>query len=84
MAKHWDSFLSHLYAQWCLQYQGHALQMDTYYTIMAKGAPDYNTILVDTDPGYNGMQGTNVTQAKLFLSFCYEDTKYHCTLVDHQ
>ena len=40
-----------------------------------------DTILVDTDPGYDGMQGTNVAQAKLFLSFCYKDTEYHCVLV---
>ena len=28
------------------------------------------------------MQGTNVAQDKLFLSFHYEDTEYCCTLVD--
>ena len=33
-----------------------------------KGAARYDTILVDIDPDYNGMQGTDVAQAKLYLS----------------
>ena len=28
------------------------------------------------------MKGTDVTQVRLFLSFCYEGTEYQCALVD--
>ena len=47
-----------------------------------KGAPRYDTILVEMDPDYNGKQGIDVTQVKLFLSLCYDGTKYRCVLVD--
>lgn len=47
-----------------------------------KGAPRYDTILVETDPDYDGMQGTDVAQAKLFLSLRYAGTEYRCALVD--
>ena len=47
-----------------------------------KGAPCYDTILVETDPEYTGMSGTDVAQVKLFLSFHYEGIEYWCTLVD--
>ena len=44
-----------------------------------KGAAHYDTILIDTYLDYDVNQGTDVTQAKLFLSFCYKDTEYCCT-----
>ena len=47
-----------------------------------KGAPHYDTILVETDPEYTGMSGTDVTQVKLFFSFRYEGIEYRCALVD--
>ena len=47
-----------------------------------KGAPRYDTILVETDPDYDGMQGTDDAQAKLFLSLRYAGTEYRCALVD--
>ena len=47
-----------------------------------KGAPRYDTILVETDPEYTGMSGTDVAQVKLFLSFRYKGIEYWCALVD--
>ena len=47
-----------------------------------KGAPRYDTILVETDPDYDSMQGTDVAQVKLFLSLHYNGTEYCCALVD--
>lgn len=47
-----------------------------------KGPPRYDTVLVETDPDTPGMQGTDVAQVKLFLSFHYDGTEYHCALVD--
>ena len=47
-----------------------------------KGAPRYDTILVEMDPDYDSMQGTDVAQVKLLLSLCYDGTEYHCALVD--
>ena len=41
-----------------------------------KGAPRYDTILVEMDPKYTGMSGTDVAQVKLFLSFRYEGIEY--------
>ena len=41
-----------------------------------KGAPRYDTILVETDPEYTGMSGTDVAQVKLFLSFRYKGIEY--------
>ena len=47
-----------------------------------KGAPCYDTILVEMDPEYTGISGTDVAQVKLFLSFRYEGIEYRCALVD--
>ena len=47
-----------------------------------KGTPQYDTILVEMGPDYNGMQGTDVAQVKLFLSFCYDGTEYRCVSED--
>ena len=34
------------------------------------------------DPDYDGMQGTDVAQVKLFLSLHYNGTEYCCASVD--
>ena len=47
-----------------------------------KGAPRYNTIFVETDPDSPGMLGIDVDQACVFFSFDYNNTEYHCALVD--
>ena len=47
-----------------------------------KSYPQYDTVLVNTDPTAVGIQGMLVTQVKLFLSFLYDNNDYDCALVE--
>ena len=47
-----------------------------------KGTPRYDTIFVETNPDSPGILGIDVAQARVFFSFDYNNTEYHCALVD--
>jgi hypothetical protein len=47
-----------------------------------KGAPRYDTILVETDADQPGMRGLDVAQVRIFFSFQYNGAEYRCAFVD--
>jgi hypothetical protein len=46
-----------------------------------KGPGRYDTIFINTDPSFNGMQGLEVARVRLFFSFSHEGVEYPCALV---
>jgi len=49
--------------------------------VWRKGPGHYDTIFVNTDPSFDGMQGLEVARVCLFFSFSHEGIEYPCALV---
>ena len=46
-----------------------------------KGAPCYDTVLLEKDPEIPGMGGLHISRVFLFFAFIYDDIKYPCALI---